>query len=91
MARRKREIDWDVGEVKRWIKRCIDLGGTPTFRTRMFSQPIRLANGEKAVYAVCYTRMPGADIETLVIRHVPDDVYKFMETETGEWRLILYL
>lgn len=86
MSRPKVEIPWNLHRVQDWIRRCIDAGGVPMFRTRMFGEPI-VRDGHRIVYGICYTLEK--PVETLVIEDPPENVWEIMDKRVGEWKLIL--
>jgi len=79
--------------VLRFIKRCLDAGGVPMFRTRYAGEPFEV-DGKRAVVAICYGARGKAGVigrfpYSRIFFDVPEDIYILMETTHGEWKYLV--
>lgn len=75
-------------QVILFIKRCLDAGGVPTFRTKFAGRPFEV-EGKKAVVVMCWGGEANKEPFSRVFYDVPEEDYQIMEKLSGEWKYLL--
>lgn len=73
-------VDFE-GNIRDFIKLCLDYGGVPVFRTRYAGKRF-----DNLVLGICYRGKVKAH---MWFKNVPSDVLEEMERTTGDWRWLL--
>jgi len=74
---------WNRENVLIWIKKIIDSGGVPVFRTHYAGRPLK-ADGDFAIWGISEL----SDVPNILFVGVPPEDYEFCVVTKGEWKYL---